>query len=343
MKVLVVKADEGHASCLSTFLKQLGDDVMTATDCLSALRVAAAFRPDVVFTGLTLPRLDGWELTRRLRTMPALARTRIYALTAWNCDEAILESQAAGMDYHFAVPALLESWLLVHEAQAISPRQAEQAAFSLAQQVVLECFARKGSDNRFCNRKYLLAKCACARRLSHKLRAEDLRVIRRAERLADGEIAPDRTFPIPPLERDVHGHLRLCLLTFPGSIFDLFAQLRDCADNKEAEALAQLVTVDDVFGPPAWRPACLHAGVQEGRWPPLPCATPTSFVSLRPVTPWAISTPCPSSPTPSKTPAATTPPSWAIAAARDRTSAAAGWSICFGPSRKTTPAGLPGR
>lgn len=161
MKVLVVKADEGHASCLSTFLKQLGDDVMTATDCLSALRVAAAFRPDVVFTGLTLPRLDGWELTRRLRTMPALARTRIYALTAWNCDEAILESQAAGMDYHFAVPALLESWLLVHEAQAISPRQAEQAAFSLAQQVVLECFARKGSDNRFCNRKYLLAKCAC--------------------------------------------------------------------------------------------------------------------------------------------------------------------------------------
>jgi len=255
MKILVVKADEGHANWQRAFLGQLGNEVVTAHDCLTALQVAATFRPDVIVTGLKLHPLDGWELARRLRTMPTFAATRIYAISAWNCDEAIRLSMAAGMDYHFGIPCRMEDWLLIHEARAITPAQAEFIADSPSHHLALEAYLqRKGSASSWHDRKFLLAKCACARRVSHLLEPDDFRAIARAERLADGEVLEEKVSPIAPPQKDIRNYLRLCLLAFPGSAFDFFARLRDCSEDAEAETAAQRAIVEDVFGPAGWRP-----------------------------------------------------------------------------------------
>src|SRR5919201_6744732 len=57
-------------------------DTLQATDGASALTVARAEQPDLILMDLSLPVVDGWEATRRLRRDPATAWIPILAVTA---------------------------------------------------------------------------------------------------------------------------------------------------------------------------------------------------------------------------------------------------------------------
>ncbi|HEU0199259.1 MAG TPA: response regulator [Burkholderiaceae bacterium] len=66
-------------------LVQLLEDryrLLQAADGIEALECAAAHRPDLILMDLSLPRMDGWEATRRLKADPALARIPIIVLSA---------------------------------------------------------------------------------------------------------------------------------------------------------------------------------------------------------------------------------------------------------------------
>jgi PAS domain S-box-containing protein len=103
-RILVVDDMNAAAFVLSSLLKKLGHHVETAKDARSAITAARLLGPDLVFSDIAMPELDGYELARRLRKMPELAGTTLVALTG--CDQESDRRQAveAGFDYYLVKP-----------------------------------------------------------------------------------------------------------------------------------------------------------------------------------------------------------------------------------------------
>jgi CheY-like chemotaxis protein len=69
-----------------------------------AVELARAERPDLILLDIDLPRIDGYEVARRLRALPDFERTRIVALSGFAQESDRIRSRAAGMDEHLAKP-----------------------------------------------------------------------------------------------------------------------------------------------------------------------------------------------------------------------------------------------
>jgi CheY-like chemotaxis protein len=69
-----------HTVC--RFLEERGFSVESASQGLDALNILERFRPDLIVTDLQMPRMDGGELIRTVRTRPQLATVPIIVLTA---------------------------------------------------------------------------------------------------------------------------------------------------------------------------------------------------------------------------------------------------------------------
>lgn len=78
--------------------------VVEAADGLEALEVACAELPDLVFLDVQMPCLNGFEVCRRLRLEPRLAKTRIVMLTAAGQAEDLARGRAAGADLYLTKP-----------------------------------------------------------------------------------------------------------------------------------------------------------------------------------------------------------------------------------------------
>jgi two-component system cell cycle response regulator DivK len=70
-KVLIVEDNEMNRDMLSRRLQRRGYDVLIAEDGERGVAIATAERPDLIPMDLSLPVLDGWEATRRLKADPA--------------------------------------------------------------------------------------------------------------------------------------------------------------------------------------------------------------------------------------------------------------------------------
>jgi two-component system, cell cycle response regulator DivK len=79
--ILVVDDFEDNREMYTQFLRFNGYRVAEAVDGLDALTKAAALRPDLIVMDLSLPRLDGWEATRRLKKDPVTRHIPVVALT----------------------------------------------------------------------------------------------------------------------------------------------------------------------------------------------------------------------------------------------------------------------
>jgi CheY-like chemotaxis protein len=79
--VLIAEDDEDIAVILTRLLKRAGHTVLRAPDGLAAFESAVANRPGVVLTDLGMPRMDGLELSRALRSHPDLADVPIVMLS----------------------------------------------------------------------------------------------------------------------------------------------------------------------------------------------------------------------------------------------------------------------
>jgi CheY-like chemotaxis protein len=88
---------EGREVCAEYFAFR-GYRVATAEDGLDALDKAHALRPDVIIMDLSLPRLDGWEASRRLKGDERTRHVPIVALTAHALASAREKAVAAGCD-----------------------------------------------------------------------------------------------------------------------------------------------------------------------------------------------------------------------------------------------------
>jgi PAS domain S-box-containing protein len=107
-RVLVVDDNSDEAAALALLLEMEDCEVRTAADGEDAIEQAGAFQPQVVFMDLLMPRLDGAEAARRIRSLSAGERVRIVALTGSGQEEVRQRSRDAGMDTHLTKPVSLD-------------------------------------------------------------------------------------------------------------------------------------------------------------------------------------------------------------------------------------------
>ena len=103
-RILVVEDNLDSVHTLVLLLRQMGHEVEFAINGYAALQVAERFRPEFVLLDLGLPGMDGYAVCTRLKAMPALATSRIVALTAYTADEHRARSKIAGCDLHLIKP-----------------------------------------------------------------------------------------------------------------------------------------------------------------------------------------------------------------------------------------------
>ncbi len=106
-RILVVDDNRDAATTLGELLELLGHEVRVAHDGLEALDAAITFRPDVAVLDIGLPKLDGFEIARRIREK--LGRSVVLvALTGYGQDEDRKKSADASFDHHFVKPLRIE-------------------------------------------------------------------------------------------------------------------------------------------------------------------------------------------------------------------------------------------
>ena len=98
VRILLVEDNEMNRDMLSRRLVRAGHEVVIAVDGQEAIDKALAEAPDVVLMDLSLPVIDGWKATRRLRADPATAGLRIIALTSHAMAGDREKALAAGCD-----------------------------------------------------------------------------------------------------------------------------------------------------------------------------------------------------------------------------------------------------
>jgi CheY-like chemotaxis protein len=103
-RILVVEDNKDSADSLKMLLRLKGNDIRTAYDGLEAGEVAETFRPDLVLLDIGLPKLNGYEVARRIRQQPWGRDVVLVALTGWGQDEDRRRSQEAGFNLHIVKP-----------------------------------------------------------------------------------------------------------------------------------------------------------------------------------------------------------------------------------------------
>jgi CheY-like chemotaxis protein len=81
-RILLVEDNEMNRDMLSRRLQRKGYEVLIAVDGEAGVQMAASERPDLILMDMSLPSVDGWEATRRIKGLPETASIPIIALTA---------------------------------------------------------------------------------------------------------------------------------------------------------------------------------------------------------------------------------------------------------------------
>src|ERR1041385_2823173 len=97
-RVLIVEDNELNRDMLSRRLMRRGYEVSLARDGAEGVSMATETLPDIVLMDMSLPILDGWEATRRLKAAPATRAIPIIALTAHAMTGDEAKARDAGCD-----------------------------------------------------------------------------------------------------------------------------------------------------------------------------------------------------------------------------------------------------
>ena len=81
-KLLLVEDNEMNRDMLSRRLERRGFQVVIATDGAQGIAMASSEKPDLILMDMSLPVVDGWEATRRLKAAPATKHIPIIAITS---------------------------------------------------------------------------------------------------------------------------------------------------------------------------------------------------------------------------------------------------------------------
>jgi len=112
-KILLVEDHEMNRDMLSRRLKKRGYEVAIAVDGAEGLEMAGSDSPDLILMDMSLPVIDGWEATRRLKADEATRSIPVVALTAHAMSTDREKAMEAGCDAYetkpVELPRLLET------------------------------------------------------------------------------------------------------------------------------------------------------------------------------------------------------------------------------------------
>jgi CheY-like chemotaxis protein len=102
-KILVVEDNSDARNLMASILEKEQMEVVVAEDGLEGLEQARAESPDLIITDISMPRLSGREMIRRLRASPQHKDVPILAVTAYGIERA-MEAMKAGASRALARP-----------------------------------------------------------------------------------------------------------------------------------------------------------------------------------------------------------------------------------------------
>src|SRR5262249_19783717 len=103
-RVLVVDDNVDGAKTLATLLRLSGHQAQTAFDGAAAITEAQAVRPEVILLDIGLPRIDGYEVARRLRQRSDMQEVLLVALTGYGQEEDRRSCLEAGFNAYLVKP-----------------------------------------------------------------------------------------------------------------------------------------------------------------------------------------------------------------------------------------------
>ena len=120
-KILLVEDNEMNRDMLSRRLARKGYEVLTAVNGEEGLAGAQSGSPDLILMDMSLPVIDGWEATRRIKADPQTASIPVIALTAHAMTGDRERALAAGCDDYDTKP--IEFNRLLEKIEALLPQQ----------------------------------------------------------------------------------------------------------------------------------------------------------------------------------------------------------------------------
>jgi two-component system cell cycle response regulator DivK len=102
-KILIVEDVEYNRDLLVQLLED-DYEILTAADGAAGIELAARGRPDLILMDLSLPVVDGWEATRRLKAQPETGAIPVIALTAHAMQGDEDKARACGCDDYLTKP-----------------------------------------------------------------------------------------------------------------------------------------------------------------------------------------------------------------------------------------------
>jgi DNA-binding response OmpR family regulator len=132
-RVLIVDDEPDNLAVASDFLGFFGATTAKAGDGQEGLDLLDSFKPNVILIDLSMPRMDGWELLRRLRAKPDLQGVPLMALTALTVDMDAVNVNDAGFDTCVTKPFHVQELLdavkaCIIKVQAKQVQQSQTAA-----------------------------------------------------------------------------------------------------------------------------------------------------------------------------------------------------------------------
>lgn len=102
--VLVVEDTASEMELITTYLRESGYTVISATDAQEALNKVNQFKPDVVVTDVVMPGMSGFELCRSLKKNPATEKLPVVVCSSKNQEIDRLWAMKQGADAYVTKP-----------------------------------------------------------------------------------------------------------------------------------------------------------------------------------------------------------------------------------------------
>ncbi|HET9252484.1 MAG TPA: ATP-binding protein, partial [Candidatus Eisenbacteria bacterium] len=103
-RILLADDNSDFLESFATMLRDMGHEIHCASDGLEALRMAGEIHPEVAFLDIGLPKLNGYELARRIRELPHAEGMTLIAVTGWGQENDRERARQAGFHHHMIKP-----------------------------------------------------------------------------------------------------------------------------------------------------------------------------------------------------------------------------------------------
>ena len=107
-RILLVDDNRDFVESLAGLLRGMGHELRVVHDGAAGLKAAHEFGPEVAFLDIGMPKVNGFDVARELRQLPALARCTLVALTGYSQPADRERARHAGFDHYLVKPVEIE-------------------------------------------------------------------------------------------------------------------------------------------------------------------------------------------------------------------------------------------